>query len=255
MKAWCGGDGMPATRARGRGPARALPAAGFTLIELLVVLALVGLMAGMAVRGFKSLAKSDLRSNTAKLSGAMRYLFDRASTTGKHHRLVIDLADQRYWAEVSDDRFYVPREAETEKDRRARAEVEAKRDEAERRRQEERRAADGVDLSKLEPQDFEPKRVRFGAFKETTLKPVKLKNTRVVDVYTPRLAEPVTEGRAYVYFFPLGQAEAAIVHLSDPDGKAQYSLVVHPITGRVRIYNEYVRPPVERLDDTGTAQP
>jgi general secretion pathway protein H len=238
---------------RGRAWARALPAAGFTLIELLVVLALVGLMAGLAMRGFKSLAKSDLRSNTAKLSGAMRYLFDRASTTGRYHRLVIDLEAQKYWAEVSDDRFYVPREAETEKDIKARLEKDAKRDEAERRRAVEKELGGGFDMSKLEPQEFEPKRVRFGAFKETTLKPVKLKNTIVTDVYTPRTADAVAEGRAYIYFFPLGQAEAAIVHLSDPDRESYYSLVVHPITGRVRIYNEYVKPPVERLDDAGGA--
>ena len=43
----------------------------------------------------------------------MRYLFDRASTTGKIHRLVIDLNEGRYWAEVSDDKFYIPREAES----------------------------------------------------------------------------------------------------------------------------------------------
>ena len=111
-------------------------------------------------------------------------------------------------------------------------------------------------MSKLEAQDFRPKRVRFGAFKETTLKAVKMKNTKVMDVYTPRVADPVTHGRAYVYFFPLGQTEPAIVHLSDAEQKTMYSLVVHPITGRVRIYNEYVKPPFDdRVDDEGNAVP
>ena len=46
--------------------------------------------------------------------------------------------------------------------------------------------------------------------------------------------------------------EAAQVHLSDEDGKNFYSLVVHPLTGRVQIFNRYVDPPVEeQFDDEG----
>jgi general secretion pathway protein H len=230
------------------------PQSGFTLIEILVALAIVGLMAGMSIRGLRSLAKTDLRANTSRLSGAFRYLFDRASTTGKYHRLVIDVDEGRYWAEVSDDRFYIPREPETEASVKKLAELQADLDERDRRKAEMATASGGFDLSKVEPQDFRPKRVRFGSFKETTLKPVTMKNTTVMDVYTPRVADVVTTGRAYVYFFPLGQAEPAIVHLSDAAGQTIYSLVVHPITGRVRIYNEYVKPPLgDEVDDEGNA--
>src|SRR5215467_13217858 len=113
-------------------------ARGFTLIELMMTLVIVALITGGAVRGFRSLAKSDLRAGTAHLSGAIRYLFDRASTTGKYHRLVIDLNEGRYWAEVSDDKFYVPREAESAVDRRRREEEEAKQDEEDKRKAEKR---------------------------------------------------------------------------------------------------------------------
>lgn len=228
------------------------PQGGFTLIEILIVLAIIGLIAGMSIRGIRSLAKSDLRASTARLSGAVRFLFDRASTTGKYHRLVIDLDEGRYWAEVSDDRFYMPREPETEASLKKLAELQAEQDERDRARAEMARAAGGQDLSKVEPTEFRPKQVRFGSFKETAIKPVTLKKAKVTDVYTPRLAEPVTAGRAYVYFFPLGQTEAAIIHLADEDGTTPYSLVVHPITGRVRIYNEYVKPVYgDPVDDEG----
>ena len=127
------------TRRRGAvAPPKAELARGFTLIELLVALVIVALITGGAVRGFRSLAKSDLRAGTAHLSGAIRYLFDRASTTGKYHRLVLDLNEGRYWAEVSDDKFYVPREAESQFDRRRREEEEAKQDEDEKRKREKR---------------------------------------------------------------------------------------------------------------------
>ena len=231
-------------------------ASRFTLIEILVVLVIVALISGMSIRGLRALAKSDLRASTSRLSGAMRYLFDRASATGKYHRLVIDVDEGRYWAEVSDDRFYLPREPETESTQKKLAEAAAALNEKDRRRAEMSEAAGGFDMSKVQTQDFRPKGARFGAFKETALKPVKMKNTLVMDVYTPRMADPIIHGRAYIYFFPLGQAEPAIVHLSDPARQTIYSLVVHPITGRVRILGEYVKPPLDdQVDDEGTRAP
>jgi general secretion pathway protein H len=114
-------------------------------------------------------------------------------------------------------------------------------------------SSSSFDVSKLEIGDFQPKRARFAAFKSLALKPVSVKKAKIVSVYTPRVTDALTTGRAYVYFFPLGQTEPAIVVISDPKETSFYSLVVHPITGRVRIYNEEVRPPVSRdqVDDEG----
>jgi len=237
---------------------------GFTLIEVLLVVTIGAVLAGLAIRGLRSLRKADLREASAQMSGAMRYLFDRASTTGKIHRIVIDMETGTYWAEVSDDRFYIPRE-ETVEQLQAREEKEATEDEeaAQKRERAAREAESGksaganssFDLSKLEVADFRPKRARFASFKDLALKPVKLKKAKVRSVYTPRVTEPLTTGRAYVYFFPLGQTEPAIITLTDPESDDTiYSLVVHPITGRVRIYNQDVPPPRgrERTDDEGT---
>jgi general secretion pathway protein H len=236
---------------------------GFTLIEIMVAFAIVALISATAVAGLRSLRKADLRQSSTEISGAMRYLFDRASVTGKIHRIVIDMETRSYWAEVSDDRFYIPRE-ETEEQLREREDKEATEDEEEAQKRE--RAAkeaesgkgsganSSFDLSKLEVADFRPKRARFASFKDLALKPVKLKKVRVRSVYTPRVTEPLTSGRAYVYFFPLGQTEPAIITLTDVDSDDTiYSLVVHPITGRVRIYNQEVLPPRgrDRTDDEG----
>ena len=236
---------------------------GFTLIEIILVVTIAAVLSGLSIKGLRSLRKADLREASAEMAGAMRYLFDRASTTGKIHRLVIDMETRMYWAEVSDDRFFIPRE-ETERDMRKREEKEADEDaDDEKKRERAAREAErgkgagagsSFDLSKLEVADFRPKRARFASFKDLALKPVKLKKVRVRSVYTPRVTEPLTSGRAYVYFFPLGQTEPAIITLTDVDSDDTiYSLVVHPITGRVRIYNQEVLPPRgrDRTDDEG----
>ena len=131
-------------------------------------MAIFALVIGLGTRGFRALAKSDLRSSSAQLSGAIRYLFDRASTTGKIHRLVFDLGEGKYWAEVSDDRFFVPREAETQQALRLREEKEAEQEEVEKKKAEDKAklaertgASSAFDLSKLEVGDFTPKRARF----------------------------------------------------------------------------------------------
>jgi len=102
------------------------------------------------------------------------------------------------------------------------------------------------------PKPFIPKRAKFEGFRETAVKPFTLKAGVVLaDIYTPRLVKPLAEGKGYVYFFPMGMTEAAVIHLSD--GKDTfYTLVVHPLTGRVSVKNSYVEADTrDQLDDEG----
>ena len=240
---------------------------GFTLIEVMVALMVVALIATIGVKGFRTVTKGNLREGSAHMAGAIRFLFDRASITGKYHRLVIDLNEGRYWAEVSDDRFYAPNQAESEPERQKREEKEDAAEEEERKRQERQQmlygnnssssssssaSSSSFDMSKMEVGEFRPRRARFAAFKETALKPVTLKKVRIKSVYTPRMTDPVTAGRVYLYFYPLGQTEPAVITLTDESGESVFSLVVHPITGRVKIYNVEVKPNLGvRYDDEG----
>lgn len=219
-----------------------------TLIEVMVVLVLVALMVGSAVAGIRSMAKSDLRASASKMAGAIRYLFDRASTTGKVHRLVLDMDKERYWAEVSDDRFVMAGGRETEESRKKEADKLAKEAEEAAKRADEKAGLDEMQ-ARYKPEEFRPKRARFGAFKEMAVRPVDLKGARIADLYTPRLADPLDVGKGYIYFFPLGMTEAAIVHLTDLKRDAVYSLVVHPLTGRVQIKNSYIEPPLQKQYD------
>jgi hypothetical protein len=166
---------------------------------------------------------------------------------------VLDFDNGKYWAEVSDDQFILGAGKETESSRRKEAEQIAKEEEI-KRQAAEREASFGASQipTRYMPKPFMPKRAKFGAFRETSVKPVTLKSGVVLaDIYTPRLLTPLATGKGYVYFFPMGMTEAAVIHLSD--GKtAFYSLIVHPLTGRVSIKNSFVEANTsEQLDDSG----
>ncbi len=228
---------------------------GFTLLELLIVMAVVALVMGSSVRGFKSLSNSELRAGASHLAGGIRYLFDRASATGRIHRLVIDFDEQKYWAEVSDDRFLMARERETDESRQREKEAIAKEDEETKRKEEDKQNTLGksYDMAAYRPEEFRPKRARFSGFKELAIKPVALHGPKIASLFTPRLAEMQSSGKGYIYFFPLGQTEPALVHVTDKEGKTFYSLIVHPLTGRVQIQSGYVQPQIQdRYDDEGT---
>jgi len=207
---------------------------GFSLVEIMVVVAIVGLLLGASVYGFRSIAKSDLRSSSAKLAGAIRYCFDRSVTTGAYFRLVLDIDGNKYWAERSDDRTYLTAGKENSPGKGEALDVKAleqKQAEDDAKLQEMATSVGGQ-MVNLDPPP-KPKRAKFQTFKDTTLPQVKLTRAKMFDVYTPRQREPYVKGRAYLYFFPDGHTERAIVRMHDGDDF--YSLVIHPLTGRVEV--------------------
>jgi general secretion pathway protein H len=225
-------------------------------MEVMAVFAIIALVTVVTATGLRVFAKTDLRSTASRMAGSIRYLFDRASTTGKVHRLVLDFDNGKYWAEMSDDPFIFAAGKETDETRRREAEKIAEEEEIERQAAEkEAFFGSGAIPSKYMPKPFMPKRAKFATFRETAVKPITLKSSVVLgDIYTPRLDEPLAAGQGYLYFFPLGMTEAAVIHLTDKKRETYYSLVVHPLTGRVSVKNSFVEPNLgEQVDDTGEA--
>jgi general secretion pathway protein H len=207
---------------------------GFTLIELLVGVAIMALIMGGSIYGVRSLARSDLRGTSSKLAGAIRYCFDRAVTTGSYFRIVLDLDGNKYWAERSDNRMYLAHGKEESPGKGKAFDQEAedkKKDEQEQKEKEQLSSHNQLGAS-LEPPP-RPRRAKFQTFKDATLPTVTMKATKLFDIYTPRQREPYTSGKAYLYFFPDGHTERAVIRLND--GDEFYSLVVHPLTGRVEV--------------------
>lgn len=239
-------------------------AGGYTLFEVLIVLAIVVGLVGIMGVGVRSLRKSDLRSASTQLAGAIKFTYDRAVATGKYYRLVIDIDEKRFWPEMSEDRFYLVRERD-----RGRRPPE---DEGEDRPGTTPRPSAGTPPAAAgglggllgglggspggtgaAPRVGTGK-ARFAAVEtEKQQRSAPLRGVTIAGVWTPRHDEPLTQGRAYLYFYPEGMGERAIIHLSD--GGAVYSLVAHPLTGRVQVVNERVEPPREGdVDDEGQSR-
>ncbi|MBW2731421.1 MAG: prepilin-type N-terminal cleavage/methylation domain-containing protein [Deltaproteobacteria bacterium] len=250
---------------------------GFTLIEMMVVVALIALLMGMSTMSFRSLTKADLRSSAGKTAAAMRFAFDRGLMTGAYLRLAIDLDKGRLWLEASKDRVSL------RSGKKQYAKGEDDKDEAEGEPGEEHPAARkhaknpmmpfgagedgedgdegafGVDAEALvkayETANEPPKRPkpRFTRFRGPGVKEIRLKGSILVEaVKTARMEEPVEKGMAYIYFFPQGHAEPAIVRLMNKS-EDYYSVVLHPLTGSARIYPCKYRIPDEfgQDDDEG----
>lgn len=76
--------------------------AGFTLIELAMVMVLLSLFTLLSLPVLNRLTTSDLATSARRLSGTVKYLFNEAALTGLEHRLIYDLEQGSYRAQVLD---------------------------------------------------------------------------------------------------------------------------------------------------------
>ena len=227
------------TDAAGRGAGGARPArrrgeAGFSLIEILVVLTIVSVVSAGTIIGFRSLIKSELRSQASKLAAAIRYSYDRAISTGSYYRLHINFEENSYRLEKADARVLLNTTERASRNGRG-----EDRDVEDRRAQEEdlKGQPSGVSGELLPPPS--PRRPKFAAYVDSQLKPVRLSRARILDVLTPRQSEAYRTGHAYLHFFPDGHTERALIHIGpesdNPADDDQFSLLVHALTGRVEV--------------------
>jgi general secretion pathway protein H len=184
---------------------------GFTLVELMIVVAVIALLSAAVVPAVASVSGANARRAAGELAGSLRYLFDTAALRYATCRMAIDLSGRAFSAECAPGVAGVSRDPERDEQQADRFPDEK---DAERRRL----------LAKT----------RFGAFSDRLLKKRELPGTAVFrSVRVEGRSHPVTEGTAYVHFFPGGQAERAKVEVVD--GDAVYTVVVEPFTGRTRV--------------------
>jgi len=198
---------------------------GMTLIELSFVAIMIVALTMIAIPSVTNITRADLRATASRLSATMRYAFDLATRKSASFRLVLDLDEQSYWLESTTEGFRLDREKE-DVVRGVLAEREEK------RRFFHKSAFD--DGTVWQPK----KRAAFSAAALPLTPKIELPSgVGFKDVWVDHQTESVTAGRAFVYFFPTGITQQAVIHLVD-DSDNVYTLWSEPLTGRVRIYPE-----------------
>jgi len=177
-----------------------------TLIELMVSMTIIGIMFAVAAVSYSSLSELNMKSAAAKLSSTSRYLRNKAVTKKAVLRLVYNLEDSTYLAEWTKEGFVISRNEEE---------------------------------PVLEEGEAPPE-TPFMEEEEFLLKPVKLpRGTFFKDIWMPVMQEKRESGKAYTYFFPNGFVTKTIIHFRDEEDETQYSLLLHPYSGRTEIFSGY----------------
>ncbi len=234
-----------ALRARFTGEPRVLPGvargasfgqrAGLTLVEMVGVVAIVALLFSAAALSIQNLTRVGLRGEAHKLSANIQALYNRAVTNGVYLRMVFDLDEDRYWSEVAENRFFLGAVKEEDEDTPLFKEKDAKAtQEGEVQTLE---VAEGPAMHQASAQEI----------KDSLIKRVELgRGVELSGIMTTHQREVRREGKGYLYFFPDGYVEKALVYLSD--GEITYTVETQPLTGRVRVHRGEVEPGEEFQD-------
>lgn len=212
---------------------------GLTLIEVVIAITLIGLLSGSLLFGKNMLVGSRMKATATLIVSSVRFGLTRANATGRPARLVIDLDKKQLSLEEAGGSQML---REKGKDQSAGA-APATSAEAKARAETERilegpRAARPT-FSKLSGVT--------GAVEELSAGRSLGEGVEVVLVRTEHDEEPVREGRAYIYFWPGGTTERAVVQLKKAgDREVALTVVLSPLTGRAKIEKGAVEFPEPR---------
>lgn len=206
-----------------------------TLIEVGVALAVAGLMLAVAIPALSAVTRAQLRQKSGQLAGAVRSMYGAAAIAGRTCRLVLDLDANAYWSECAKTNVRLARDGERAQNgaRLATREEELQAESAQRdgMSEEDRERALLAQKSAFSLSADVPKTQLGGA-------------VTFADVWVQHQPEQYTSGKAFLYFWSTGLTEEAAIHLAQ--GGDVYSLVVSPLTGRVKVTGDRVDAPGHR---------
>lgn len=210
------------------GRARRSVERGLTLIEVVIAIALIALLSGSLLFGKNMLVGSRVKSAATLLVSSVRFGLTRANATGKPTRLVIDFDKKQLSIEEASSSLMLREkgkdqtggaEASTAAETKARVEAD--------------RIVEG-------PRAARPRFSKLsgvsGAIEDLARGRALGDGVEIVQVRTEHDTEYVREGRAYIYFWPGGTTERAVVQLKKAgDKEASLTVVLSPLTGRAKI--------------------
>ena len=226
--------------------ARAHGQAGFTIIELIVTIAVIVVVTAALGFALSNLRRGQLWAMAGKMDSAIRYLYQLSSIHATPFRLVLDMDEQKWWAEaltlegtpcrsfaVQDVR---KEDQSNERSARRRGSFGGKKKTQEEDERgtcaDEERDAGG----KCPLQGFEAVAGQSTFGRDLLEKQPMPGGVTIDGVMTTHQQDVQRGGKAYIYFFPNGNVEKAYIYLSAND--RTYTVETFPLLGKVRIHNQ-----------------
>jgi general secretion pathway protein H len=183
---------------------------GFTLIEIMVVLAIISMVIALGLPAINRVTYQRLNSTTRQFTGLIRTIRNDAILLNNIYRLAIDLDQKTYWVEMQRELKMLNETPE-----------------------------DQVQSRKSKKSDPPPS--NFILATKFTKKPVLMPSGIVFDGVLKEREGLITQGVAYIHFFPNGFNDQAVLYLNKEGASSfGYSLVIRPTLGRVELYREQI---------------
>ena len=202
-----------------------------TLIEIGVTLGVIALMLAVAIPALSAVTRAQLRQKSGQLAGAIRSLYGSAALGGHTCRLVLDLDANAYWSECAKRNVRLSREGERSQNGARLPSSEEELPARESMSEEEREKLDLAKKDAFAPSPDVPKTELGGS-------------VRFTDAWVQHQPERYTTGKSFLYFWSGGLTEEASIHVAQGDDV--YSLIVSPLTGRVKIVADRADAPGQR---------
>jgi general secretion pathway protein H len=199
-----------------------------TLIEVVIAVALIALLSGSLLFGKNMLVGSRMKAAATLIVSSVRFGLTRANATGRPTRLVIDFEKKQLSIEEASSSLMLREKGKDQAGGAAPASsAEAK------ARAETEKILEGPRAAR--PQ-FSKLSGVTGAVEDLSVGRPLGDGVEIVQVRTEHDEEALREGRAYIYFWPGGTTERAIVQLKKAgDKEAALTVTLSPLTGRAKI--------------------
>jgi general secretion pathway protein H len=206
---------------------------GFTLLEVGIALAVVVLAFTLALPSIQSVTGVRMRSAAGQLGSQMRALYNEAALGGHTCRIAFDLDARQYWTECAPNQATISSLKEQARDGRRYVDALKEQEDAQRLAELQK---DNAFQAQIEA------KTAFGVFQSPDVKRVTLPDgVSFASVWVQHQSEPYQAGNAYLYFFPQGRSERALVTLKQ---REDYITVrQNSLSGRVQVVDGMVEVP------------
>lgn len=188
---------------------------GMTLMEIMVVITIIAMMMGAAATRLAS-PNRHLKSTVRQIGILSKELHTKSRLLGKTFRIVFQMTEGKthtYWVESSGDKV--------------RLQSAEKREEIAR-------------LTTQAQERLQQNKPGFSLDASVTKEPLELPSPLIFEeIEYVGQEESLSEGRAYVYFFPEGLVQEVAIHISNQD-KLNWTIATHPVTGRADIFTRKI---------------